>query len=69
MGAYEVFVLSWRQTPEVFADSLADERFDIGRRHPAYRTGMPGVSLPSRTADSLVIIVMGGAETFNVRVS
>ena len=45
MGAYEVFVLSWRQTLEAFADSLADERFNLGRRHPAYRTGMPGVSL------------------------
>ena len=45
MGAYEVFVLSCRQTLEVFADSLADERFDIGRRHPAYRTGIPGLSL------------------------
>jgi hypothetical protein len=29
----------------MFADSLADERFDLGRRHPAYRTGVPGLSL------------------------
>jgi hypothetical protein len=48
MGAYEVLVLSWRQTLEVFADSLADERFDIGRWHPAHRTGIPGVSLKQR---------------------
>ena len=30
---------------QVFADGLADERFDLGRRHPANRPGVPGLSL------------------------
>ena len=44
MGTDEVSV-RLRRVLQVFADGLADERFDLGRRHPAHGTGVPGLSL------------------------
>ena len=45
MGADEVSIISWRRILEVFADGMSDEGFDLGRRHTADGTGMPGLSM------------------------
>ena len=45
MGADQVSVISWRRILEVLADGTSDERFDLGRRHPAHGTGTPSLSM------------------------